>query len=341
MTKRRNQDSKLVFFVKLRTVLLFSAAFFIASALPFLNVHSSPAQNTTANVQAAAQPNDSAAQASDGPLPSFEVASIKKHATDNDGGRGMRVMIGGPDVSQFRASNVTAKMLIATAYSVKEFQISGGPSWINSERWDLNAKVEDSLAAQLQKLPRQQQQAQQALMLRSLLAARFKMQITRSTKEGSLLALVIAKGGPKLKEVAPPDPHAAPMPPPVAPERGGAPPTPPPGGSMMMMNGTGVATLSSNAVPIGNLVNMLSMQVGQQVIDQTGLKGTYQFTLQFAPQMGLGGMPPPPGAETSAADSSQPSIFTALQEQLGLKLESTKGQIDTITIDHIEEPSEN
>jgi uncharacterized protein (TIGR03435 family) len=174
------------------------------------------------------------------------------------------------------------------------------------------------------------------------LADRFKLQITRLTKEGTVLALVIAKGGPKLKEVAPPDPHAGPAPPPPAPpERGGAPPTPPPGGSMMMMNGTGVATLSSNAVPIANLVNMLSMQVGQQVVDQTGLKGTYQFTLQFAPQMGLGGMPPLPGAETAAADSTEPSIFTALQEQLGLKLESTKGKIETIAIDHIEEPSEN
>ncbi len=341
MRERRNQDSKPISFVKLRTVLLFSAAFCIASVLPFLHVHSSGFQVTTANTQSATQPNDSAAtQFSDGPPPSFEVASIKKHAADSEGGRGMRVMMGGPDVSQFRASNVTAKMLIATAYNVKEFQISGGPGWISSERWDLNAKVEDSLAEQLQKLTRQQQQAQQALMIRALLADRFKLQITRSTKEGTLLALVVAKDGPKLKEVPPPDPHAGPMPSPP-PERGGAPPTPPPGGSMMMMNGnTGVATLSSNAIPISNLVNMLSMQVGQQVVDRTGLKGTYQFTLQFAPQMGLGGMPPPPGAEASS-NSDEPSIFTALQEQLGLKLESTKGQIDTITIDHIEEPSEN
>ncbi|HKQ88371.1 MAG TPA: TIGR03435 family protein, partial [Candidatus Acidoferrales bacterium] len=302
-----NRDSRSTPFANLRMVLLFAAAFCGASALPFLNVRSSAAQATSANGQLATQPNaPSEAQATDAPLPSFEVASIKKHATDNEGGRGIRVMMGGPDVSQFRASNVTAKMLIASAYSVKEFQISTGPSWISSERWDINAKVEDSQAAQLQKLTRQEQQAQQALMIRSLLADRFKLHLTRSTKEGTVLALVVAKGGPKLKEVPPPDPHAGPPPPPLAPpERGSSPPTPPPGGSMMMMNGnTGVATLSSNAMPISNLVNMLSMQVGQQVVDQTGLKGTYQFTLQFAPQIGLGGMPPPPGAETSAADSS-------------------------------------
>jgi uncharacterized protein (TIGR03435 family) len=294
----------------------------------------------SANAQSASQTAEPAAtQTSDAPPPSFEVASIKKHPPE--GGRGMRVTMGGPDVSRFRASNVTAKMLIATAYSVKEFQISGGPDWMNSERWDIDAKVEDSLVPELQKLPRQQQEVQQALMLRPLLADRFKLQITRSTKEGNVLALVVAKGGPKLKEVPPPDPHAGPGPSSPPPERGGSPPTPPPGGTMMMMNGsTGVATLSSNAIPISNLTNMLSMQVGQQVVDQTGLKGTYQFTLQFAPQMGLGGMPPPPGAEASS-NSDQPSIFTALQEQLGLKLESTKGQIDTITIDRIEEPSEN
>lgn len=328
-------------FVKIRTVLLFSAAFCIAAAVPILNVHSSPAQVASATAQSASQTSEPAAtQTSDAPPPSFEVASIKKHPPE--GGRGMRVSMGGPDVSRFRASNVTAKMLIATAYSVREFQISGGPDWVNSERWDIDAKVDDALAHELQKLPRQQQEAQQALMLRPLLADRFKLQITRSTKEGNVLALVVAKGGPKLKEVPPPDPHAAAVPPASAPpERGGPPPMPPPGGTMMMMNGNaGVATLSSNAIPISNLVNMLSMQVGQQVVDQTGLKGTYQFTLQFAPQMGLGGMPPPPGAEASS-NSDEPSIFTALQEQLGLKLESTKGPIDTITIDHIEEPSEN
>lgn len=328
-------------FVKIRTVLLFSAAFCIAAAVPILNVHSSPAQVASATAQSASQTSEPAAtQTSDAPPPSFEVASIKKHPPE--GGRGMRVSMGGPDVSRFRASNVTAKMLVATAYSVREFQISGGPDWVNSERWDIDAKVDDALAHELQKLPRQQQEAQQALMLRPLLADRFELQITRSTKEGNVLALVVAKGGPKLKEVPPPDPHAAAVPPASAPpERGGPPPMPPPGGTMMMMNGNaGVATLSSNAIPISNLVNMLSMQVGQQVVDQTGLKGTYQFTLQFAPQMGLGGMPPPPGAEASS-NSDEPSIFTALQEQLGLKLESTKGPIDTITIDHIEEPSEN
>jgi uncharacterized protein (TIGR03435 family) len=277
------------------------------------------------------------AQASDAALPSFEVVSIKPHVPDN--GPAMRVMMGGPDVSQFRASGVTVKMLIGTAYSVKDFQIAGGPNWIGTDRFDIDAKVEDSLAQQLQKLPRAQQQAQTALMLRSLLLDRFKLQVTRSTKDGSVFALVVAKGGPKLKEVPPPDPQAAPGPPPPM-ARGGGLPTPAPGQSFMMMT-NGLATLSANAQPIANLVNQLSLQVGRQVVDQTGLKGTYQYTLQFAPQGGFGGMAPPPGAADAASDSSATSIFTALQEQLGLKLESTKGPVDTITIDHVEEPSEN
>lgn len=280
----------------------------------------------------------SGTQASDAPLPTFEVASVKKHPPENGQKEGF--MMGGADVSEFRASNVTMKMLIATAYSVKEFQIGGGPSWINSERWDVDAKVEDSLAEQLQKLPRQQQQAEQALMLRSLLLDRFALAVTRGTKEGTVLALVVAKGGPKLKEVAPPDPQAGlgQLSAPVAP---GQRSTPPPGQALMMMNGsTGLATIASNAVPIASLVNQLSQMVGQQVVDQTGLKGTYQYTLRFAPQGGLPGMPPPQEGE-AAPDNNTASIFTALQEQLGLKLESTKGLVEMITIDHIGEPSPN
>jgi uncharacterized protein (TIGR03435 family) len=337
MMKRTNRDSRPVLFLRVRTVLLFSAAFCVASALPSLSVHSSASQAASANAQSAPKVADPAVdQTPSAPLPSFEVASIKKHPPDN--GPGIRVMLGGPDVSQFQASNVTAKMLIATAYDMKEFQISGGPGWINSERWDIDAKLEDSLAEQLRKLPREQQQAETALMLRSLLIDRFALEVKRETKEGNVLALVVAKGGPKLKEVAPPDPTAAPGPPPT-PAAPGELPTPAPGQSFMMMR-SGLATLSANAQPISRLVSMLSMQTGQQVVDQTGLKGTYQYTLQFTPQMGMGGMPLP-AEEQGSSNSDTASIFTALEEQLGLKLESTKGPVETITIDHIEEPAAN
>ena len=270
---------------------------------------------------------------------SFEVASIKKHSSDGAGGP-TRIFMGGVDVSQFHVSNLTAKMLIASAYSIKDFQIAGGPSWISSEHWDIDAKVDDSLAAQLQKLPRQQQQAQTSLMLRSLLIDRFKLQITRSTREGSILALVVAQGGPKLKKVPPPDP-TAPIAPPAPPPTSGPLPMPPPG----MATGesiNGVQMGSANAVPIANLVSRLSLLLGQPVVDHTGLKGTYQYTLQFAEgSLPAADRPPSSGAEPSGFNSDAPSIFTALQDQLGLKLEPAKGPIDTITIDHIEEPSPN
>jgi uncharacterized protein (TIGR03435 family) len=307
-----------------RILAIAAAAFFAVAVLGVSQLH---AQQTPA-------------QSSDSPLPSFEVASIKKHVPDNL--PGMRVMLGGPDVSHFNGSNVTAKMLIATAYSLREFQVSGGPSWIESDRFDINAKVEDSLAEQLQKLPRQEQQAQQALMLRSLLADRFKLQITRATKEGSVLELVPVKSGAKLKEVPAPDPQAAPPVPPSASAARGAGRGPqPPGSAMMSMSQNGLATLSMKAVPISNLANLLSMQLGQQVVDKTGLVGHYDVSLQFTPEGGFIKGPPPPGAGDAAADNGGTSIFTALQEQLGLKLDTAKGPVDTITIDHIEEPSEN
>jgi uncharacterized protein (TIGR03435 family) len=276
----------------------------------------------------------SGTQVPDTPLPTFEVASVKKHPPDNGAKMGI-TMGGGPDVSRYRASNMTAKMLIATAYGVNEFQISGAPSWVSSEHWDIDAKMEDSLAAQLQKLPLEQQRAQQALMIRSLLLDRFKLQVTRSAEQGNVLALVVAKGGSKLKEVPPPDSQG-----PTEMAPGGRVPgqrsTLGPGQAGIMLRATGLAMLSSNAVPVATLVNQLSTMLGKQVVDQTGLKATYQYTLQFSPQ-GLGGVP----ADRPDADNNSASIFTALQEQLGLRLESTKGLVDTIVIDHIEEPSAN
>jgi uncharacterized protein (TIGR03435 family) len=302
-----------------------------AIAFPFVFAALNPPQLRAHSLQAA--------QADNAPLPTFDVASIKKHVPDANGGK-EGVTMGGPDISQFRATNVTAKMLIETAYNVNDFQIAGGPAWIDSEHWDINAKVGDSLVAQLEKLPHREQQAQQALMVRSLLLDRFKLQVTRSTKDGNVLALVVAKGGPKLKEVAPPNPQASGAPPPAGPIAPGQPRGPAPGQALLMMNNN-LVTLAANGVPIASLVNQLSMQIGEKVADQTGLKGTYQYTLQFAPQRALGDMHPPPAAEAAAPDSDTSSIFTALQEQLGLKLQSTKGSIDTITIDQIQQPSPN
>ncbi|MGH9574739.1 MAG: TIGR03435 family protein, partial [Candidatus Acidiferrales bacterium] len=176
-------------------------------------------------------------QASAVRLPSFEVASIKKHPPDNGLTKHGPGIPDQPDMSQFRAPSVTAKTLIAAAYNVKEFQISGGPSWIGSELWDIDAKVDESLTVRLEKLSRRQQEAQRALMLRSLLVDRFKLQVTRSLKQASVLALALAKGGPKLKEVPPLDANAPRPPTPyLAQTPRGTRREVPPGAALMMMN---------------------------------------------------------------------------------------------------------
>jgi bla regulator protein blaR1 len=281
-------------------------------------------------------------QTASGPLPSFEVASIKPDHSQADHSGANVIRIGGPDTSRWTASNLTAKMLVNFAYNMKDFQVSGGPSWINSERFDIDAKVEDSLASQMQKLPRLQQQAQMRLMVRSLLADRFKLIVSHDAKELPVYALVIAKGGPKLKDAAPPDVQTGSASAPPSPGPGGTLPTPPRGGFMMSMGRGGEATLNSKGAPIANLINLLSQQVGRQIVDQTGLKGEYDISLKWTSDTGLGGGPFPVGGDpTDANDNGGTSIFTALQDQLGLRLESTKGPVDTIVIEHIEEPSEN
>lgn len=271
-------------------------------------------------------------QASDEPLSTFEAASVKRHQGDPSG-NDYFITGCGRDPGRCTPTNMTARNLVALAYGMKNSQVLGGPNWVDSEKFDVVGKVEDSVAEQLQNIPRAQQQAQMALMMRALLADRFKLTTTHAIRELPVFALVIAKGGPKLTEAPPPDPHAIPAPPPPIPAGGDEPPTLAPGQSFFLMNG-GLLTISAKAVRISGLVNMLSQQLGQQVVDETGLKGSYDYHLQFAPLVGFEGGPPPP-------DSGAASLFTALQEQLGLRLASTKGPVDTITIDHIEEPSEN
>jgi uncharacterized protein (TIGR03435 family) len=298
-------------------------------------VRGQSAQSVQRSSETSAAPAEQ--QPNDATTPSFEVASIKAH-TPVPGGL---IVFGGGDASRYTASNVTAKMLITFAYDIKNFQVLGGPGWINSNRYDVDAKVEADLVDQLRKLPRGEQMDRMRPMLRALLADRFKLSVTDGTKEMPVFALVAAKGGPKLTESAPPppaDPSAplAPLPPPGP----NGPPPPRPGGFYMFMGPERQAILAGDSVPLSNLVSMLSQQLGREVLDQTGLKGTYTFKLSWTSEQGMLGGPLPPGADNATADTGE-SIFTALQEQLGLKLEDTKAPVETVTIDHIEEPSPN
>ncbi len=263
------------------------------------------------------------------PLPSFEVASIKPNRSEALW-ISTRFLPG-----RFTETGMTAKQLIALAYDVRDFQVSGGPSWISSDKYDIEAKEPDSLADELPKLLPDQRREKLGLMIQSLLADRFELKVSHGTKDLSVYALVVAKNGPKLQEAKPGDTY-----PNGIKDADGR----PVGQARIMQMGRG--QLTGQGLPIASLVRVLSQQLGRTVVDQTGLKGNYDFTLQWTPDQSQaipmgpeGGKPatesaPPP-------DSSGPSIFTAIQEQLGLKLEPTKGPVDIIVIDHIERPSEN
>jgi len=261
---------------------------------------------------------------------SFEVASIKPNHS------GDRRFFVSWQPGRFNATGMTLKFLITIAYDVKEFQVTGGPGWVNSERYDIDAKEPDSIAQELEKLPDEQREPLADSMLQSLLADRFQLKLTRGTKDMPAYALVVAKNGAKLQAAKPVDtqPDALSGP-------GGH-----PHGPMMRM---GRGEVTGQGVGLSFLASMLSQQLGRTVLDQTGLKGNYDFTLKWTPEQGGGmmmagpgpggGGPPPDGAPPP--DASGPSIFTALQEQLGLRLEPTKAPAEVLTIDHVERPSEN
>jgi len=256
--------------------------------------------------------------------PRFEVASIKPAARDARG-TFMRTEPSG----RVNITNMPLKEMIVLAWRIQPFQISGGPGWIDSARYDISAKPEDG--AKRSDVP---------LMLQALLADRFQLTIHRETKESSIYALVVAnkdgKLGPKLTEskeggCTPMDPTKPPPPPDP-----GKPPTLGCGGMMM---GRGAVTAAR--IPIADLTPMLSRFLGRTVVDKTGLRGNFDLSLEWTPDESQALQFQPDGPRPPPSDTAGPTIFTALQEQLGLKLESQKGPVEMFIIDRVERPSEN
>jgi uncharacterized protein (TIGR03435 family) len=235
---------------------------------------------------------------------------------------------------KFTARAQTVKEVIRFAYDIKsDNQLSVGPSWIDSEKYDIDAKEEDTVAEKLQKLPFEEQDKQIRLMVRSLLADRFKLKVSHETKDLPVYALVVAKKGPNLTETK------------VATAAAGG--ASAPNKAFRGVRFMGPGELTGTNINIGLLADVLSEdpEVGRLVIDQTGLKGNYDWTLKWTPGPGApmfkdadGGRAP---TDALPPDSSGPSIFTAIEEQLGLKLESTKGPVECIVIEHVERPTEN
>ena len=305
-----------------RRKLLLGATGLLAVAAPIVFGQVKATQN-----QPGSQDQGTAAVA---PAPVFEVALIKP---DKPAGMGRRVMFGmrwSPD--GLTTTGTTLQALIRLAYRVQEpSQIIGGPSWIKTERYDIQAKVDESVADELGKLTPEQGKPVREHMLQALLADRFKLTVHHETKELPVYALVIAKNGLKIRETKPDENYSNG----IKGEDGHA------LGKSSIDFGRG--RLRGQGVPIAGLVQLLSQQPeleGRVVLDRTELTGEYDFTLQWAPEnLMLNGTRPPDNA--ALPDSSGPSLFTALQEQLGLKLESTKGPVDALVIDHVEHPSEN
>lgn len=236
--------------------------------------------------------------------PAYDVVAIKPHKS-SDGSWRTNTSDDG-----YAATNVDLKGLIQYAYNLQtQDMISGLPGWTNSASFDIQAKMDEDAATTLKKLPREEQFTQRNVMMQALLADRFQLKVHHETRDLPIYSLVIAKGGSKLKPTDPNDPR---------------------GSSSSWSNGQ----LTLQAAPLESLLYFLSGTLHRKVVDNTGLSGKYDTSLRWSSDE-VGNAQPDP--TTNAA----PSLFTALQEQLGLKLESTKGPVDTIVVDHVAQPSEN
>jgi uncharacterized protein (TIGR03435 family) len=251
----------------------------------------------------------------------FDVAAIKPNNSGTDSW-GVRVVPGGG----LRAVNARLRSLISEAYQVRDFQLSGGPAWLDSARYDIEAK------GRLDPGSQEQAGLQVMKMLQALLADRFQLRIHQETRELPIYALLVAKNGPKLETAREAcfDPTAGIPPPPTLP---GQSPSRPCGGFNNSPN-----QMLGASVGIPHFAANLSKFIGRTVVDRTGLKGTYDVALRWTPGEGQAFLAP---TEPLPADDSRPSIFTAVQEQLGLRLESQRGQVEVLVIERAEKPLEN
>jgi uncharacterized protein (TIGR03435 family) len=237
--------------------------------------------------------------------PAFEVASVKTNRTGDN--RVMNMLQSG---GRYTATNITLRMLIRNAYRLQDSQISSGPSWIDSDHYDVVAKGE----------------AQFSLMLQGLLADRFKLTFHYESQELPIYALVVARSDRKLgsrlrqTDCVRPDNAVLPGPPDLNPQ--------PPCGTIQ----TGSGRLTFRGAPMSQIATGLSSHVNRVVLDRTGLSGDFDLDLQWTADQ----LSP---AAARPADPNGPSIVTALQEQLGLRLDSHRGPVEVLVIDSASQPT--
>jgi uncharacterized protein (TIGR03435 family) len=259
--------------------------------------------------QSASAPTSSANSANSASAPdsvafSYDVVSIKPYKQT---GEGVSMWMNtSPDGFSSRGFDLKSFMFNAFPI-VTEDQLVGLPSWATSEYYTVDAKMSEETAAAYKKLPRDQGRQVWRQMMQDLLADRFQLKFHKETRELPVYNLVIAKGGLKIE------------------------PTPEGKSSGYSM---GEGKLSGTGIELDSLALSLSGEVGRMIVNKTGLTGRYSMDLKWQPDSMQAGS----GAANAEA---LPDLFTALEEQLGLKLESTKGPVDVYVIDHVERPSEN
>jgi bla regulator protein blaR1 len=262
--------------------------------------------------------------------PKVAVASVKPSKEDRFIGvrayPGGRVSGSGP-----------VQFFIGNAYALPAYGISGGPAWVYSDRYSIEATPE-----------RDPGPGRRLTLLQQVLEDRFQLKYHQETRELALYTLTAAKGGPRLPAAAdtncvpvtPGDPTPPPLPDPNLPFRA-------PCGRVIAQYSPYGLRMLGNKVSMQEFARFLSSVMGRAVVDKTGFQGTFDADLQLIPDQAVAGLPPlplppsPPGAPAPAVDPAGLSVFTALQQQLGLKLESGKGPVEVMVIDHLEKPSEN
>jgi uncharacterized protein (TIGR03435 family) len=301
--------------MSIRRTLLLTAAATLALATSFAGGQATTSQPAS-TVPLSVPPSEDPPTYS--PTLTFDVASIREAQRVN----GLAMNIDDPPhASAFRVTGIPLQYLIQLAYGFGPFQVSGAPDWVNGMYVTVQAKSDPYADALLAKLPDDQARLEKRHMLQALLADRLQLKTHWEQRPGSGFNLVLAKGGPKLQptKVDPAEPDDPSHPAPVANALG---PEVHAGGSSQGR------VIECRRFTMRSITAMLGTQLKAPVVDRTGLTGTYDFTIQF-------------NADNSSEPDAYPTLFSAIQEQLGLKLESAKGPLDTLVIDHVERPSEN
>jgi len=240
-----------------------------------------------------------------GPLPEWDVAVVKAHPVED---HMMRWQVTADGMTLV---NLPLEQMICSAWDVKPYQVSGLDGWMKSSTFDLTAKVSADDVAAYKKLNTAQRQE----MLQKLLIERFQMKVHRETKTLPVYDLVVDKGGSKLKVSTAIEPPSE--------EEAKANPEKYKKGFMTMGRGM----FEGTGVPVRSLASQLGNSLGKPVHDQTGLSGSYDISLHFRPEDAEAG-----------GDADAPSVFTAVQEQLGLKLVPGKGPVETLVLDGAQKP---